>query len=971
MRNNNISSNINLNTLGFSSASLIQKEELENLNLKLKLLDRSFYDLGLINSITSDTFKEFILKLETNKTYAILPVVIFENTTEYNKIFTLCKYQIITDNVDIDSLDAFLHGLIAKFSDSNYEEDIREARLGFRLREISIKENVYNKVNKYLINKANVNNQWIHHNKDLNKKHLTNKLYPNTIDLLDYGKLLDENYKYDNLIGKYYQYLENITIFVSTLAKGKAIKNETTRCCYVFKKGKFSFKYIDIFDDISNNFFRKIDNKLLNLDKKTGKILNFEHKIKCKPISKSKRDLIKDTKIVSFDIECYIDKNNNFIPYSTGVYDGTNFKVYYLKDYSNSYHMMSACLTYILNNYKNYTIYVHNLRKFDSFFLIQHYCNSQFITGIPFFKDKFFSLTMILKDENNKSISKVIFKDSYLLLNSSLEKLGKEFNVKTKKGIFPYFFINADNLNYKGHIPDISYFNKDVSVSEYLNYKEDYINLDWSIREATLKYIQLDLESLYQIITAYRDEIFLLENINITKILTTSSLVVKIFTSNFLSPYHSIYNIRGETAKNIRQAFFGGRVDVFKCSVKNLNCYDINSLYSYIMSIKDFPVGEPTLSYDQNLDNYFGFVYCSIETPIKLDKPVLPFRDKEGNIYNPLGNWDGMYFSEEVKEAVKEYNYKIKVHYGYKFERGTQLFTEFVNKYHELKKYARHLGLDSKVFTAKAILNSLFGRFGIKDTHYIINILKKNEAKDIFLKHEVSEHFNISDTHDYIKYTSNVSTLFREINGMDAFINEINNMDMIKHDIDSSLPIAVAVTAYARMYMNTFINNSDLNVYYTDTDSIFTDKKLSSSIELGMFKKENKSLIKEAFFIAPKLYCLVLENGDIIIKARTIGDENLNYQDFIEMSYGCSVTKKKVMFQGGLSKGNISLNVVPITITPLNKKRLTNKSLTGQFYNTTPLKVVNGKIQQIVRDNYNLILYYKKPTSLIPYGKFN
>jgi len=153
-----------------------------------------------------------------------------------------------------------------------------------------------------------------------------------------------------------------------------------------------------------------------------------------------------------------------------------------------------------------------------------------------------------------------------------------------------------------------------------------------------------------------RDEIFALENINITKILTTSSLVVTIFTANFLTPDHSIYNIRvfslnfnlglsyPQQQKILDKLFLVVVKQVWILMFLNvvlkrcLNCYDINSLYSYIMAIKDFPVGEPIFSYDQNLDNYFGFVYCSIETPINLDKPVLPFRDNEGNIYNPLGN---------------------------------------------------------------------------------------------------------------------------------------------------------------------------------------------------------------------------------------------------------------------------------------------------------------------------------------------
>jgi len=131
---------------------------------------------------------------------------------------------------------------------------------------------------------------------------------------------------------------------------------------------------------------------------------------------------------------------------------------------------------------------------------------------------------------------------------------------------------------------------------------------------------------------------FRLKSINITRVLTISSLVVKIFTANWLPKNHNIYNIKGETALKIRQAYFfyfGGRVDVFKCKLQeenlNLNLYDINSLYflySYVMVNRAFTVAQPIFFYDKNLDNYFGFVFCEIETPENLDKPVLTFRDE-------------------------------------------------------------------------------------------------------------------------------------------------------------------------------------------------------------------------------------------------------------------------------------------------------------------------------------------------------
>jgi hypothetical protein len=64
----------------------------------------------------------------------------------------------------------------------------------------------------------------------------------------------------------------------------------------------------------------------------------------------------------------------------------------------------------------------------------------------------------------------ITFKDSQQMLIGSLRNLGKCFGVKTQKSIFPYLFVNENNLNYIGHVPDFKYF--DISKSDF----EKYLN---------------------------------------------------------------------------------------------------------------------------------------------------------------------------------------------------------------------------------------------------------------------------------------------------------------------------------------------------------------------------------------------------------------------------------------------------------------------------------------------------------------
>jgi hypothetical protein len=114
---------------------------------------------------------------------------------------------------------------------------------------------------------------------------------------------------------------------------------------------------------------------------------------------------------------------------------------------------------------------------------------------------------------------------------------------------------------------------------------------------------------------------------------------------------------------------------------------------------------------------------------------------------------------------------------------------------------------------------------------------------------------------------------------------------------DVSLAIAAAVTSYARIYMSKIkldILNNGGNIYYTDTDSIVTDKPIDNALVgngLGQFKLEYE--IKEGYFISSKTYCLVLKDGEIIIKSKGAFSNSLSLNDFIDMYNGKSVKAMK------------------------------------------------------------------------------
>jgi DNA polymerase elongation subunit (family B) len=84
----------------------------------------------------------------------------------------------------------------------------------------------------------------------------------------------------------------------------------------------------------------------------------------------------------------------------------------------------------------------------------------------------------------------------------------------------------------------------------------------------------------------------------------------------------------------------------------------------------------------------------------------------------------------------------------------------------------------------------------------------------------------------------------------------------VRKSVKSNVAISAAVTAYARMLMIDFKTNTNFNIYYSDTDSIFIDKPLDFNQigkDLGLMKNELQgksvdNVITRAMFLGNKKY---------------------------------------------------------------------------------------------------------------------
>jgi hypothetical protein len=140
-----------------------------------------------------------------------------------------------------------------------------------------------------------------------------------------------------------------------------------------------------------------------------------------------------------------------------------------------------------------------------------------------------------------------------------------------------------------------------------------------------------------------------------------------------------------------------------------------------------------------------------------------------------------------------------------------------------------------------------------------------------------------------------------------------------------SISIAASITAYARIHMSQFKNNPKINLYYTDTDSAYTDSDIDESLisdkELGKLKLEHEC--KKAIFLAPKVYCLETVDNKFIYKSKGLKHEvKLTMDDFENLLYKDSIIEKiQTKWMRNLSEGHIKLLEQIYTLKVTDNKR--------------------------------------------------
>lgn len=611
---------------------------------------------------------------------------------------------------------------------------------------------------------------------------------------------------------------------------------------------------------------------------------------------------------------------------------------FYLRDYSNSDSMLEAAIESLLTSrLDGYKVYLHNFSNFDAVFLIRILSNLGSKVR-PIIRDG--RIINIAVDFGVSKYSKtkytLHFRDSYLLLPASLKDLAVNFNIGTNKGIYPYSFVNNPDvkLNYKGPIPEFKYYDG-ITIEQYNEiYKSKYL---FDLEYETKFYCELDCIVLYKVLKVFSKQIFELFSLDINKYPTLPSLAFAIYRSNFMKDDFRIPLIDGSTYNDLKKAYTGGMVDVYKPTNDantKVNSYDVNSLYPFSMKEFNIPIGTPKyFEGDISLidPKAFGIFEVEIETPTDLKYPVLQTKvqtDSGNRTIAPLGNWKGWYLSAEIYNAM-EYGYKFKILRGYLFDKGN-IFTDFVEFLYNLKFNSKK-GTPNYMI-AKLILNSLYGKFGTEpemENHVILN---SDKAKEYHNKYVVTNVIDLGNNKELLSY-------FRPDNKFTE-----NNKPSSKN---TSIAVALAITAYARIhmaYLKKLALALGLVIYYMDTDSLALSGKLDDNFignELGKLKLEH--VFNEVVYLAPKVYAGRTDSYDYIkVKGAKNSVSFEEIKKLLQKDETLEINQEK--WYKHIDEGHFSVNKEIYTLMLTDNKRELIFNSEGIFVDTKPYVLSDGKI---------------------------
>lgn len=492
-------------------------------------------------------------------------------------------------------------------------------------------------------------------------------------------------------------------------------------------------------------------------------------------------------------------------PTDFGFFDGENFSHFFTVSDAVSYILeLPAC-----------SIYAHYGMGFDFAIIYRELVGRVKELNIALSG----SAGIFIGFKNNKNSYWLL--DSFRLMPSGLAALSKQFGTEIKKqnlfGLMAWDLTSDDRISYL----------KDDCISLYQVIQKFWLTIDQSFG-MTHKGVPFRSKTL-------------------------ASLSLKIFIDKYV-PKRKVFNPCKLQADDEQRSYFGGLVYVnaeHSVLLDDITIYDVNSMYPYIMSIYKFPYSYHRSKVRKFMPREVGLWECQYECFVGI-----PFIFD--TVSRTLSYSGHAIIDTDTYQYLLDIGAKVTLIQGHIYERTSYFFKEFVTDCYRLRQ---EFGKDSALgYTAKILMNSLYGKFGEKDIKRTMSTKEKKGVKNI------------------IHSTSGVVS------------TEIFDYEEVKYIQHRFPAIASFVTLRSRLFLKKVIDLQE-NFLYCDTDSIHLQGNAISipeGPELGKFKKEFQG---SAVYKGKKAYQLYNNDGSVyktVLKG--IPASARNCIDFREIKGGDSIS---------------------------------------------------------------------------------
>lgn len=469
----------------------------------------------------------------------------------------------------------------------------------------------------------------------------------------------------------------------------------------------------------------------------------------------------------------------------------------------------------------------------------------------------------------------------------SLDSLGESFG--TEKGFMP----------------------KEEAYENYIDYYNDLV-----------EYCERDVEILresYFYIFKYTQELA-----QTTPGLTVAMSANRVYRTGFM-PKEDIQGSIGipYLSEIEQEAYKGGRTDALFLGNpdKEVYKYDVNSLYPYSM-LGDIPIrynqiAPVNMVIDWLDTGYSRFIYLC-DVTIKIDEEDKysfiggeGVRTDEGQLLFPIGEYRIWVWQPMVK-TLYDKGYIKEIHKSFCYDKAP-IFDDYVTELYSLREQYKKSGDKARDLLVKILLNSLYGKFGQRQ-------YSRWEAVGEYERSVIHR-----ESYGIERYEDMYDNEFKDYLQIADQIYSASKEEIHEPSINSVMSIAGYITTMARSVLweaMASIIDKNGELYYCDTDSIFTNiklpKEITSQTELGKWALEDTIPKGEAEFIAPKHYRI---EDKWTIKGIRNPEGNSAHLQIIFPNFITDLTSTNAKRRERLETGGVITKIVK-NPTGLNSKRM-------------------------------------------------